>query len=178
MRIKHRTDDWAASMGDLAERRYKRPLDLTTLVAAHIALLPLWVLLWITIPLCIWIEDRGPIFYVQQRVGRGGRIFGMFKFRSMRVKQDREEWLGSTSTDDPRITKMGRLLRRTALDELPQIINLWKGDTSFVGPRALPRRRPAGSTTERPRADVSSLVIDGSAVTLSRRSHLMLILPS
>ncbi len=150
MGIKHRTGDWTASKGTSEERRYKRPLDLTTLIAAHLALLPLWVLLWITIPLCIWIEDRGPIFYVQQRVGRGGRIFGMFKFRSMRVKQDREEWLGSTSTDDPRITKMGRLLRRTALDELPQIINLWKGDTSFVGPRALPLEMHKSYVNEEP----------------------------
>lgn len=148
MRIKHRTGDWTASRGSSEERRYKRPLDLTTLIAAHIALLPLWILLWITIPLCIWIEDRGPIFFIQQRVGQGGWIFGMFKFRSMRVQQDREEWIEFTSTDDPRITKVGRLLRRTALDELPQVINLWKGDISFVGPRALPTDMHASYANE------------------------------
>ena len=148
MRIKHRTGDWAASSGSSGERRYKRPLDLTTLIAAHTVLLPLWILLWIMIPLCIWLEDRGPIFYVQDRVGHGGRIFGMFKFRSMRMQQDREEWLGFTSTDDPRITKIGRLLRRTALDELPQVINLWKGDISFVGPRALPTDMHEGYADE------------------------------
>ena len=148
MRNEQRTGNWAGTSGDLAERRYKRPFDLITLIAAHIALFPLWLLLWIVIPLFIWLEDRGPIFYVQQRVGYRGRTFGMFKFRSMRVQQDREEWLGSTSTNDPRITKIGRLLRRTALDELPQIINLWKGDISFVGPRALPTDMHKGYANE------------------------------
>ena len=62
----------------------------------------------------------------------------MFKFRSMRVKEGLEEWSGFTMGNDPRVTRIGRFLRRTALDELPQVINLWKGDISFVGPRALP----------------------------------------
>ena len=116
---------------------YKRPLDLAILVLAHLFLSPLWILLWVSIAICIWLEDHGPIFYTQQRVGRGGRTFGLIKFRSMRVKKDGESWSGQTVEDDPRITRVGRFLRSTALDELPQVINLWKGDLSFVGPRAL-----------------------------------------
>ena len=125
-------------------------MDLSLLLLAHLLLAPLWAFLWALISIGVWIEDRGPIFYTQQRVGQGGRIFEMFKFRSMRVKQDREEWLGFTSTSDPRITKMGRLLRRTALDELPQVINLLKGDISFVGPRALPPDMHEGYVNEDP----------------------------
>lgn len=132
------------------EHRYKRPMDLGLLLLAHLLLAPLWAFLWVLISIGVWIEDRGPIFYTQQRVGQGGRIFEMFKFRSMRVKQDREEWLGFTSTSDPRITKMGRLLRRTALDELPQVINLLKGDISLVGPRALPPDMHEGYVNEDP----------------------------
>jgi lipopolysaccharide/colanic/teichoic acid biosynthesis glycosyltransferase len=120
------------------EPRYKRPMDLTILLLAHVVLLPLWLLLWVLIPLLIWLEDRGPVFYRQERVGRGGRSFGLFKFRSMSVMNEGESWPGFTTRDDPRITRIGRLLRSTALDELPQIINLWRGDISLVGPRALP----------------------------------------
>lgn len=117
---------------------YKRPLDLTILVLSHVLMFPLWLLLWTLIPLLIWLEDRGPVFYVQERIGRGGRVFGLFKFRTMAVMKEGESWSGFTLRDDPRITRIGRLLRSTALDELPQIINLWRGDISLVGPRALP----------------------------------------
>ena len=119
------------------DKPYKRFLDLTILVLAHVLLLPIWVVLWVVIPVLIWLEDRGPVFYVQERVGLAGRTFGLFKFRSMKVK-GAEEWSGYTLQDDPRITRVGRVLRATALDELPQIINLWKGDISLAGPRALP----------------------------------------
>ena len=128
----------AATYMNSKKTRYKRPMDLSILLLAHLLLSPLWALLWVLIPLAIWLEDRGPIFYVQQRVGHGGRTFGMFKFRSMRVQEGPEEWSGFTIRDDPRVTRIGGFLRRTALDELPQVINLFKGDISFVGPRALP----------------------------------------
>lgn len=121
-----------------SEKRYKRPLDLFVLLAAHVALLPLWLVLWTVLPLLVWLEDRGPVFFVQERVGWGGKRFPMYKFRSMRVAKDDESWSEHTETYDSRVTRVGRLLRRTALDELPQMINLWKGDISFVGPRALP----------------------------------------
>lgn len=120
-----------------ADKPYKRLFDLTILAAAHLfpLLLSVWVLLWVLIPLVIWLEDRGPVFYRQRRVGRGGEVFTVLKFRSMR--QDAESITGPVwaAACDPRITRVGRLLRRTALDELPQVINILKGDMSFVGPR-------------------------------------------
>ena len=119
------------------QRAYKRPFDVTILMLAHVLLLPIWAVLWVVIPVLIWLEDRGPVFYLQERIGLGGRTFGLLKFRSMNVRGT-GEWSGFTLQDDPRITKVGRVLRATALDELPQVLNLWKGDISLVGPRALP----------------------------------------
>jgi lipopolysaccharide/colanic/teichoic acid biosynthesis glycosyltransferase len=79
-------------------------------------------------------EDGGPVFYRGVRVGRGGKEFRMLKFRSMVVNADK---MGGSSTadDDPRISKTGKFLRKTKLDELPQLINVFKGEMSFVGPR-------------------------------------------
>lgn len=81
-------------------------------------------------------EDRGPIFFKQRRVGKNNTPFTFLKFRTMSVDSDSAGLV--TMDQDPRITKVGRLLRRTALDELPQVINILRGDMSFVGPRALP----------------------------------------
>ena len=119
---------------------YKRPMDLSILVLAHLfpLLLPVWALLWTIIPFLIWLEDRGPIFFLQERLGLGGRRFFLIKFRSMRTPESGEDWPEFTSQGDPRMTRVGRVMRRLALDELPQVINLWKGDISFVGPRPLP----------------------------------------
>jgi lipopolysaccharide/colanic/teichoic acid biosynthesis glycosyltransferase len=116
---------------------YKRPLDLTILLAAHLALAPVFLLLWAVLPVLVWLEDRGPIFYRQQRPGKGGKLFTVLKFRTMVVNADKigPAW---TQDKDPRITRVGRVLRRTALDELPSVLSIWKGDMSFVGPRALP----------------------------------------
>lgn len=115
---------------------YKRPFDLLVLITAHVLLAPLWLLLWTLIPLAIWLEDRGPIFYTQLRVGKNGRLFRVYKFRSM--VPDAEERGGFwTVPGDPRVTRVGRILRRTALDELPQVLSIWAGHMSLVGPRAL-----------------------------------------
>jgi len=115
---------------------YKRPFDLTVLVVSHLLMFPMWVALWIVIPLLIWLGDRGPVFYRQQRFGKDGQIFEVLKFRTMIPDSDQ---LGTawTNQEDPRVTRVGRILRRTALDELPEIISIWKGDMSFVGPRPL-----------------------------------------
>lgn len=85
----------------------------------------------------IWLEDRGPVCFAQERVGKNGVIFNNFKFRSM--KPDAEAGLGPVQAkeNDPRVTDTGRFLRKTAMDELPQLINIARGDMSFVGPRAL-----------------------------------------
>jgi len=116
----------------------KRPFDIILSLLGIVISSPLWLLF----ALLIWLEDRGSIFYKQDRVGKGGRIFKAFKFRSM--IQDAEKNLGPVQAveNDPRVTGIGRFLRGTALDELPQLINILKGDMSFVGPRALrPREK-------------------------------------
>ena len=114
----------------------KRTFDIAILILAHIMLSPIWLILWIVIPVLIWAEDKGPIFFRQKRVGFKGSYFRVIKFRSMYINSENQGLI--TSDTDQRITKVGKILRRTALDELPQIINIFKGDMSFVGPRALP----------------------------------------
>jgi lipopolysaccharide/colanic/teichoic acid biosynthesis glycosyltransferase len=128
--------------------RYKRPYDLVVLAFAHLALLPVWLVLWTAIPLAIWLEDRGPIFFRQRRVGKNGEEFVFLKFRTMVV--DAESSGLVTADRDERITGVGRLLRRTALDELPQVVNILRGDMSFVGPRALPTQMHVDAVKEEP----------------------------
>ena len=115
---------------------YKTRFDFAVLISAHLLLLPFWLLLWLIIPLFIWLGDRGPVFYRQQRAGKDGRPFTVLKFRTMVMDAELKgpAW---TIHGDPRVTRVGKLLRRTALDELPEIINIIKGDMSIVGPRAL-----------------------------------------
>ena len=109
----------------------KRALDLVVSVSALVFLSPLLLL----IALLIKLDSKGPVFYAQKRVGLDGKPFYMLKFRSMR--QDAEEETGPiwAEADDPRRTRVGRLLRRTSLDELPQLINVLRGEMSLVGPR-------------------------------------------
>ena len=91
----------------------------------------------------IYWEDKGPVFYLAPRRGMNGRIFRMLKFRSMKVNvKDIRNKNNSTfnSSNDPRVTRIGRFIRATSIDELPQIINVIKGDMSWIGPRAsIPR---------------------------------------
>lgn len=134
----------------VSEAGYKFLFDYSLLVVAHLLLLPLWLLLWTLIPLLIWLADRGPIFYRQERVGKDGKVFTLLKFRTMMPDADHigPAW---TTRGDPRITRVGKLLRRTALDELPEILNIWKGDMSFVGPRALDVEEQKGLEQQIPR---------------------------
>jgi len=98
--------------------------------------------LWLVIAAAIKIEDGGPVFYGQARVGRNGRIFRVLKFRSMIPDAEKPGIAVQAVEKDPRITRVGRILRATAMDELPQLFNIFKGDMSFVGPRALrPREK-------------------------------------
>ena len=111
----------------------KRLLDLTLSGFGLIASSPLWVLLAIAIRL----EDGGAVFFRQERVGRRGRRFDALKFRSMRPDAEAATGALQARAHDPRVTRIGRLMRATAMDELPQLWNIFRGDMSFVGPRAL-----------------------------------------
>ena len=108
----------------------KRTIDLSLALTALVPLSPLLL----AIAALIKLDDGGPVFYRGVRIGRRGVAFRIYKFRTMVVNADR---LGgpSTSDDDPRITRAGRWLRRSKLDELPQLLNVVKGEMSFVGPR-------------------------------------------
>ncbi len=119
------------------------------LVIAHLLLLPVWILLWIAIPIAIWLDDRGPVFYPQRRIGKEGRPFQLLKFRTMVSNAD-NIGPGWTAETDERVTRVGRVLRRTALDELPQVVNIFRGDISLVGPRALPLKMHEEMTLEEP----------------------------
>jgi lipopolysaccharide/colanic/teichoic acid biosynthesis glycosyltransferase len=115
------------------EYRLKRALDILLALAGFVVSSPLWVF----IPLAIRLGDRGPIFYSQERVGLNGRWFGALKFRSMRAQELPESDRRQAQRGDPRVTRFGRWLRASAMDEVPQLWNILKGDMSFVGPRAL-----------------------------------------
>jgi exopolysaccharide biosynthesis polyprenyl glycosylphosphotransferase len=126
--------------------RIKRIMDITISALALILLAPLFVMIGILIK----IDLRGPIFFVQERVGYNKRRFEFYKFRTMtsdaEKRQAEMEHLNEVSgpvfkiKDDPRVTKIGKILRKTSMDELPQLFNVLKGDMSFVGPRPLPIR--------------------------------------
>lgn len=115
---------------DLSTRIIKRTFDICFSLAVIILGLPIFVMLMIITKL----TSKGPIFYKQQRIGINGQPFDIYKFRSMYV--DAEKAGPQLSTDnDPRITKWGKIMRKTRLDELPQFWNVLKGDMSVVGPR-------------------------------------------
>jgi len=93
--------------------------------------------LWAVFAAAIKLEDGGPVFFRQERVGLGGRPFAALKFRSMRPDAEASTGAIQASERDPRVTRVGRFMRATAMDELPQLWNILRGDMSFVGPRAL-----------------------------------------
>lgn len=109
----------------------KRLLDF---LLALIGLLLLWPILLLAM-LAVVIEDPGPALFRQKRLGFHGREFTMLKLRSMRVNAEHTGSGVYSGKDDPRVTKVGRFLRKTSIDELPQLINLLKGDMSLIGPR-------------------------------------------
>jgi lipopolysaccharide/colanic/teichoic acid biosynthesis glycosyltransferase len=111
----------------------KRALDVLLSSFGLIASAPLWLVL----AAAIKGSDGGPIFYGQERVGLGGRVFRALKFRSMRTDAEVLTGAVQATAADPRVTSVGRVMRATAMDELPQLWNIMRGDMSFVGPRAL-----------------------------------------
>lgn len=113
----------------------KRAID----ILFCLLVLPFVLIVFIPIAIAIKIEDRGPLFYISKRLGKGFKEFGMLKFRSMKVNApDLRNDDGSTynSKSDPRVTKIGLFLRETSLDEIPQILNVLAGHMSIIGPRA------------------------------------------
>ena len=114
-------------------RAGKRALDVALSGVGVLLSAPLWAL----IAAAIKIDTRGPVFYGQPRVGKGGRIFRVLKFRSMIVDAEKDTGPLPAGEDDQRVTRVGRVLRATAMDELPQLWNIFLGDMSVVGPRAL-----------------------------------------
>lgn len=128
--------NWTGANGSGVIRDgYKRPFDLAIIILAHLLLFPLLLILWIGIPLVIWVGDRGPAFYLQERVGRSGRRFNVIKFRTMILDAESRTGPVWAAERDSRTTRIGRILRILHLDELPQVINILKGDMSVVGPR-------------------------------------------
>jgi lipopolysaccharide/colanic/teichoic acid biosynthesis glycosyltransferase len=113
--------------------RSKRLLDILLSGGGLLLSLPVWAIA----ALAVKAYDGGPVFYGQDRVGRDGRTFRAWKFRSMRPDAERQVGAVQAVENDPRVTPVGRLLRATAMDELPQLWNILCGDMSFVGPRAL-----------------------------------------
>ena len=128
----------------------KRAFDIAVAGAGMIVFLPVGLL----IAAAIKLEDGGPVFFMQDRVGRDCKVFRAFKFRSMVVDAERLTGPIQATANDPRVTRMGALLRATAFDELPQLWNIFRGDMSVVGPRPL---RPGEADT----------TADGSVVPLS-----------
>lgn len=107
-------------------------------IIGALIILPAFLLLLIPVGIGIWVSDKGNIFYNARRLGKDGKVFKMYKFRSMKMNApDLRNEDGSTynGEDDPRLTKIGKFIRKTSIDELPQVINILKGDMSFIGPR-------------------------------------------
>lgn len=109
----------------------KRFFDILISFFALILLIPLFFLIAVTIK----IDSNGSVFFSQKRLGKNGNIFNMLKFRSMVMNAENIGTGLFNYADDPRVTKIGRILRNTSLDELPQLVNVLKGDMSIIGPR-------------------------------------------
>ena len=113
---------------------FKRIFDLVLAIIA----LPFWLIILIIVGPMIYFQDKGSIFYNAPRLGKDGKIIKMYKFRSMKMNApDLRNEDGSTfnAEDDPRLTKIGKFIRKTSLDETPQLLNIIKGDMSIIGPR-------------------------------------------
>lgn len=113
----------------------KRTFDLVCSLIAF----PIFCILYVIVGIAIKIEDRGPVFYMAERIGKDGKLLRMYKFRSMKVNSPNiVNPDGSTynSPTDARLTKVGKFIRETSIDEIPQIINVIKGEMSLIGPRA------------------------------------------
>jgi lipopolysaccharide/colanic/teichoic acid biosynthesis glycosyltransferase len=147
-----------------AQDALKRSFDILLAGSGLILSSPIWLIAGIAIAA----EDGQPIFFRQSRWGRGGRAFSALKFRSM-VKGLEKERSVQAGQEDPRITRVGRFLRACAMDELPQLWNIFKGDMSFVGPRALPINEIQSSEID---GDIPDEAIPGFTERLAVRPGL------
>jgi exopolysaccharide biosynthesis polyprenyl glycosylphosphotransferase len=135
--VEHMNRRWALYMMqnrpvfDRTELAIKRLSDLAMLLMA----LPILLFVLLPIALAIKLESPGPVFYRQKRCGRGGEIFTVYKFRTMYVDAEKDGKARWASKGDPRITRIGRFLRKARLDEVPQLLNVLRGEMSIVGPR-------------------------------------------
>ena len=118
-------------LNNMASMLIKRLVDIAGALAAIVLCSPFML----TAAIAVKVTSRGPLIFKQERVGLHNKPFQMYKFRSMEVQSDAEEKKGWTVKNDPRVTKVGRLLRSTSIDELPQLFNVLKGDMSMIGPR-------------------------------------------
>lgn len=129
---------------------FKRAID----IIISLILLPFVVVIGVVVAIFIWAEDRGSVFYLAPRRGKYGKIFKMYKFRSMKMNApDIRNADNSTynAPDDPRITKVGKILRKTSVDELPQLLNVLTGDMSLIGPRPITVNKPLSDYDEKRR---------------------------
>jgi lipopolysaccharide/colanic/teichoic acid biosynthesis glycosyltransferase len=138
--------------------KIKRVIDLVLVSIIAVIFLPVWII----VPVIIWLDSGGPIFYSHRRVGQNGKLFWLYKFRTMvknadevLYKKDKRLLKKFKASDwklsnDPRITKLGRVLRNLTIDEFPQIYNVLKGEMSLVGPRAYMEKELVEQTKKYP----------------------------
>lgn len=133
------------SLADRLDAAAKRVSDVSLASVQMLLTAPLWAL----VALAIKLEDGGPVFFRQERVGRHGERFGGLKFRSMTPREEDDGPAKQAELEEHRVTRVGQFLRDTALDELPQLVNILRGEMSYVGPRPLlPEEREANGGDE------------------------------
>ena len=147
---------------------YKRTFDLCVLGIIGILFAPLWLFLAIVIPVAIWIEDRGPVFFSQRRIGLAGQEFYMIKFRSMVPERAKDPMLRMELN---RLTTVGKVLRLFHLDELPQVVNILRGEMSVVVPRAEWALRHEAISAQLPEFSQRLRVKPGIAGLAQARGH-------
>ena len=142
----------------VGKRMYKSLLKRVFDLILAIMALPFWIIILVIIGPIIYFQDKGTIFYNAPRLGKDGEIFKMYKFRSMKLNApDLRNADGSTfnAEDDPRLTKIGKFIRKTSLDETPQLLNIIKGDMSIIGPRPdLPEHRDLYKNSEERKLEI------------------------
>jgi lipopolysaccharide/colanic/teichoic acid biosynthesis glycosyltransferase len=147
----------------------KRIFDLVCVVPGLIVIMPVWLI----VAVLIWLEDRGPVLFMQERIGFRGTPFRMWKFRSMVVHAEK---LGKQLTvgRDPRITRVGHFLRQSKLDELPQLVNVLRGEMSLVGPRPeVPRYVALYTTDQRRVLEVPPGITDPASIRYRDESEVL-----